>query len=286
MGGCMSWGFTGKPLSLIGWDQTGKGLWAVETAEGIYAALDEIKTASPTYLDYVVPFESVSVVEVSIIEDLKTFGEALLLVILVVFLFLQSWRATLVPILAIPGSFILDHRFPNYLYPGDAFNHPGNRLKHLSTRKYRMQSLATLPPSGQSLINNIVIRYADVLLAKAEEIIETNRNIDDAVKLINRIRTERNDVNITSLMMGLTQSQARQKLRQERRIEFALEGLYWSDIKRWKIGKDIYPVVVRDQVEGIIETKFPNGYLEYYDLLPISLSELSLNEKLVQNPGW
>jgi hypothetical protein len=69
-------------------------------------------------------------------------------------------------------------------------------------------------------------------------------------------------------------------------IEFALEGLYWSDIKRWKIGKDIYPVVVRDQVEGIIETKFPNGYLEYYDLLPISLSELSLNEKLVQNPGW
>lgn len=188
--------------------------------------------------------------------------------------------------IVIPGSYILDHRFPNYLYPGGAFNHPGNRLKHLSTRKYRMQTLASLPPSGQSLINNIVIRYADVLLAKAEAIIETNGNIDDAVKLINRIRTERNDVKITSLPMGLTQSQARQKLRQERRIEFALEGLYWSDIKRWKIGKDIYPVVVRDQVGGIIETKFPNGYLEYYDLLPIPLSELSLNEKLVQNPGW
>lgn len=188
--------------------------------------------------------------------------------------------------IVVPGSFILDHRFPNYLYPGGAFNHPGNRLKHLSTRKYRMQSLATLPPSGQSLINNIVIRYADVLLAKAEAIIETNGNIDDAVKLINRIRTERNDVKITSLPMGLTQSQARQKLRQERRIEFALEGLYWSDIKRWKIGKDIYPVVVRDQVGGIIETKFPNGYLEFYDLLPIPLSELSLNEKLIQNPGW
>lgn len=188
--------------------------------------------------------------------------------------------------IVVPGSYILDHRFPNYLYPGGAFNHPGNRLKHLSTRKYRMQTLASLPPSGQSLINNIVIRYADVLLAKAEAIIETNGNIDEAVMLINRIRTERADVKITSLPMGLTQSEARQKLRHERRIEFALEGLYWSDIKRWKIGPSIYPVVVRDQAGGIIETKFPNGYLEYYDLLPIPLSELSLNEKLVQNPGW
>ena len=79
---------------------------AVETAEGIYAALDELKTAFPADMDYVVPFESVSVVEVSINEVLKTFAEALLLVILVVFLFLQSWRATLVPILAIPVSII------------------------------------------------------------------------------------------------------------------------------------------------------------------------------------
>jgi starch-binding outer membrane protein, SusD/RagB family len=169
--------------------------------------------------------------------------------------------------IVVPGSYILDHRFPNYLYPGGAFNHPGNRLKHLSTRKYRMQTLASLPPSGQSLI-------------------KTNGNIDEALKLINRIRTERTDVKITSLPMGLTQSQARQKLRHERRIEFALEGLYWSDIKRWKIGKEIYPIVIKDHLGGIIETKFPNGYLEYYDLLPIPLSELSLNEKLVQNPGW
>ena len=188
--------------------------------------------------------------------------------------------------IVVPGSYILDHRFPNYLYPGGAFNHPGNRLKHLSTRKYRMQTLASLPPSGQSLINNIVIRYADVLLAKAEAIIETGGDIDEAVRLINRIRTERDDVKITPLTMGLSQSQAREKLRRERRVEFALEGLYWSDIKRWKIGKEIYPVVVKDHLGGVIETKFPNGYLEYYDLLPIPLSELSLNPKLTQNPGW
>ncbi|MDF0693060.1 RagB/SusD family nutrient uptake outer membrane protein [Aquirufa ecclesiirivi] len=186
----------------------------------------------------------------------------------------------------IPGSYILGFRFPNYLYPGGAFNHPGNRLKHLSARKYRENQLANLPTSGQSAINNIVLRYADVLLAKAEALIELNKNIDEAIGIINRIRTERKDVKITSIPTGLSQSEARIRLRKERRIEFALEGLYWSDIKRWNIGKDIYPVVVKDHLGGVIETKFPNGYLDYYNLLPIPVSELSLNPKLVQNPKW
>lgn len=185
-----------------------------------------------------------------------------------------------------PGDYILGFRFPNYLYPGGAYNHPGNRLKHLSTRKYRIDPITDLPPSGQSSLNNIVMRYADVILSKAEALIETNGNVDDAVALINRIRTERNDVKITLLPMGLSREVAREKLRNERRIEFALEGLYWSDIKRWKIGKDIYPIQIKDHTGSLIETKFPNGYLEYYNLLPIPDSELALNKKLLQNPGW
>lgn len=186
----------------------------------------------------------------------------------------------------LPGSYILDHQFPNHIYPDGAFNHPGNRLKHLSTRKYRIQSMSDLPPSGQSYINNIVLRYADVLLAKAEAIIETNGDIDEAIALINRIRTERDDVKIRPIPMGLSQTEARDILRHERRIEFALEGLYWSDIRRWKIGKTIYPIVIKDHLGGIIETKFPAGYLEFYDLLPIPVNEISLNEKVTQNPGW
>jgi len=185
-----------------------------------------------------------------------------------------------------PGDYILGYRFPNYLYPGGAFNHPGNRLKHLSTRKYRIEPESVLPPSGQSSLNNIVLRYADVILSKAEAIIETNGNVDAAVALINRIRTERTDVKITALPMGLSREAAREKLRHERRIEFALEGLYWPDIKRWKIGKDLYPLVIKDHTNSLIETRFPNGYLEYYNLLPIPNSELSLNKSLTQNPGW
>ncbi|MBN7815879.1 efflux RND transporter permease subunit [Algoriphagus pacificus] len=79
---------------------------ALETAEGVYAALDELKATFPNDLEYTISFESVSVVDVSIKEVLHTFMEALILVVIVVFLFLQSWRATLVPVLAIPVSII------------------------------------------------------------------------------------------------------------------------------------------------------------------------------------
>ena len=186
----------------------------------------------------------------------------------------------------LPGSYFLGYQFPNYLYPGGAFNHSGNSLRHLSTRKYRIKDEADLPPSGQSYINDIILRYADVILSKAEAIIETNGNVDEAITLINRIRTERDDVKITALPTGLSREEARDKLRRERRVELALEGKYWMDIKRWKICNDIYPCRVYDHNGGIIETKFPNGYLPQYDLLPIPDSERSLNPNLTQNPGW
>ncbi|MDR1501449.1 MAG: RagB/SusD family nutrient uptake outer membrane protein [Prevotella sp.] len=188
--------------------------------------------------------------------------------------------------IVLPGSYILGSQFPNYLYPGGSFNHPGCRIKHLACRKYRVQEETALPVSGQSYINYIVLRYADVLLSKAEALIETNGDINEAIALINRIRTERNDVKISPLPSGLSKEEAREKLRKERRIEFAMEGLYWSDIKRWNIGKDIYPVEIYDHNGGLVETKFPNGYPEYYNLLPIPDKERSLNENMKQNPGW
>lgn len=79
---------------------------ALETAKGVYQAMDQLKKSFPKDVDYIVPFESVSVVKVSIDEVVKTLLEALSLVIIVVFLFLQSWRATLIPVLAIPVSII------------------------------------------------------------------------------------------------------------------------------------------------------------------------------------
>lgn len=79
---------------------------AIETANGVIAKMEELKKAFPNDIDYMIPFESVSVVEVSISEVVHTLVEALILVTLVVFLFLQTWRATLIPILAIPVSIL------------------------------------------------------------------------------------------------------------------------------------------------------------------------------------
>jgi hydrophobic/amphiphilic exporter-1 (mainly G- bacteria), HAE1 family len=79
---------------------------ALETATGVYAEMEKLRKSFPADLDYSVPFETVSVVKVSIQEVVKTLLIALMLVVIVVFIFLQSWRATLIPVLAIPVSII------------------------------------------------------------------------------------------------------------------------------------------------------------------------------------
>lgn len=82
------------------------GANAIETNKGVLHALSEMKKNFPKDMDYKIPVETTSVVEMSITEVLHTLIEALILVTLVVFLFLQNWRATLIPILAIPVSLI------------------------------------------------------------------------------------------------------------------------------------------------------------------------------------
>jgi HAE1 family hydrophobic/amphiphilic exporter-1 len=79
---------------------------ALETADNVYATMNELKKSFPPDIDYVVPFESITVVKVSVEEVIETLIIALVLVIIVVFLFLQSWRTTLIPVLAIPVSII------------------------------------------------------------------------------------------------------------------------------------------------------------------------------------
>ncbi|HTI09702.1 MAG TPA: efflux RND transporter permease subunit [Puia sp.] len=79
---------------------------ALATAEGVYQSMANMKKYFPADIDYVVPFESVSVVKVSIADVVTTLLVALLLVTIVVFLFLQNWRSTLIPVLAIPVAII------------------------------------------------------------------------------------------------------------------------------------------------------------------------------------
>src|ERR1700761_7133927 len=79
---------------------------ALQTADNVYAKLAELSKSFPPDVKYVVPFESVTIIQVSMQEVIGTLIKALTLVALVVFLFLQNWRATIIPIFAIPVSIL------------------------------------------------------------------------------------------------------------------------------------------------------------------------------------
>jgi len=103
---------SGKPAAFLLIYQA-PGANALDTYKGIMEALDRLRPSFPKDIDFKIPLETATVVQISINEVLHTFMEALVLVVLVVFLFLQSWRATLIPVLAIPvsliGTFIFFH---------------------------------------------------------------------------------------------------------------------------------------------------------------------------------
>ena len=84
--------------------QTGAN--ALDTAKNIKLKMDELKAEFPAGMQYSIPYDTSDFVKATINEVFHTFAEALVLVVLVVFLFLQSWRATLIPIIAVPISLI------------------------------------------------------------------------------------------------------------------------------------------------------------------------------------
>ena len=82
------------------------GANAMEVAEKVKKAMKEISANFPEGLSYEIPFDMTTYISESIHEVYKTLFEALVLVILVVYLSLQSWRATLIPLVAVPISLI------------------------------------------------------------------------------------------------------------------------------------------------------------------------------------
>ena len=82
------------------------GANALDTAEAVQNTLERLSKRFPEGITYKIPYDTTKFVKVSIEEVIHTFGEALVLVVLVVFIFLQNWRATLIPVLAIPVSLV------------------------------------------------------------------------------------------------------------------------------------------------------------------------------------
>jgi hydrophobe/amphiphile efflux-1 (HAE1) family protein len=144
--------YNGKPATLVGiFLQPGAN--ALEVGDEVKRTVEELKKNFPQGLDYAIPYDTTRFVEVSIREVLKTLGEAILLVVLVVFVFLQNWRATLIPILAVPVSLL--GTFVGLLLLGYSIN--------------------TLTLFGMVLAIGIVVDDAIVVLENIERIIHEEK---------------------------------------------------------------------------------------------------------------
>ncbi len=146
-------------------------------------------------------------------------------------------------------------------------------------------------PWGASSLNYIIVRYADVLLMKAEALIELNKDLDIARDLINQVRAKAArsvdasysprdcDPMVANYAVGQysatawNQDYARRAVRHERRVELAMEGLRWFDLLRWGTAVDVVNKYYQFEV----------AYQPYYSSASLSADELyfpiPLNQK-------
>lgn len=97
--------YNGRPAVVFGlFLQPGAN--ALNVAEGVAKKLEELSQTFPEGLQYAIPYDTTSFVNVSIKEVIKTFIEAIILVVIVIYFFLQNFRATIIPVLAVPVSII------------------------------------------------------------------------------------------------------------------------------------------------------------------------------------
>jgi multidrug efflux pump len=97
--------YKGKPAAVVAVYQL-PGSNAVQTAAGVRKLMNEVKQRFPQDLEYDIALDTTLAVTEGLNEIKHTLFEAILLVILVVYIFLQGWRATLIPLLAVPVSLI------------------------------------------------------------------------------------------------------------------------------------------------------------------------------------
>ena len=143
-----------------------------------------------------------------------------------------------------------------------------------NVRKF-LVPLSVSPDYNTNSAGFVVLRFADVLLMKAEALNELGRT-QEAEEPLYRVRrraglTNRSDVE------GLSQAAMREKIRHERRIELAFEGHRWFDMVRWDGGQ-----YALDFLHTIGKSNAAQKHL----LFPIPQKERDANPNLTQNPGY
>jgi hypothetical protein len=185
----------------------------------------------------------------------------------------------------------------NIVYDGEQwlqdrppFNaNPPNRRTGYRIDKYvyDFKDGTTQPNNGQDWY---LFRYADVLLMRAEALIETGNTGQEVYDLINQVRQRVGMPTIEEVEgAGLSPDELTDVLRHERRVELAFENTRFPDLKRWGTVAEAYARSADDSKPGGNDTPIvPNvSYQgERSIILPIPQAELDANPALEQHPAW
>lgn len=175
----------------------------------------------------------------------------------------------------------------NALVNGD-FQTDTQNFFYYMYRKFVATGVSEIISRDYAPVDAPLIRYADVVLMWAEALNEQGL-INDAIGLVNQIRGRAGvallNSNAATTVTG--QDDLRNRIRNERRVEFPIEGVSYFDELRWQTWKDVvfYPGNGRKQIWGgnVAGYSFKADYIYTW---PIPLGDIVMNPSLKQNPGW
>jgi hypothetical protein len=200
-------------------------------------------------------------------------------------------------------TLVMPYSFDGYTMAGDAKTYIPDAKKSANFTSLRIRKWVDYGDDyvhQNSGVNNIIIRYADVLLMRAEALVESGAyEYDEVTGLVNEVR-QRTSVGMPKVEdvegSGLDAEQLRQIIRHERRVEFAFEGTRLMDIQRWDIGAEVIsdglgyrPELLTSrsiQYELYVFRQRTFNQSKGY-LWPIPISEINANDSIqVNNPGY
>ena len=177
--------------------------------------------------------------------------------------------------------------YPGSVYMGKTVATDRFAITGYGLLKYSIYSAATAPSDvanlgkGQSATNYMVLRYADILLMYAEAKNEADGPDASVYAAVNAVRER---VDMPAVPEGLNQDEMRQVIRHERRVEFAGEGYYYNDIRRWKMAEEVMNAPIKTHDNRVIETRHFDASRDYW--WPIPTHQMDLNAALEQNNGY
>lgn len=168
--------------------------------------------------------------------------------------------------------------------------------KFINEARYNADATEIIDVMTNDPVPWIYFRYAEILLNYAEAINEAV-GPDQAYESINLIRRR---AGMPDLPTGLSQAEMRERIRHERKIELAFEEHRYFDVRRWKIAEQTENITVNMiKITGpigseVYETAPTHGpevtvnrvFLSHQYFWPIMRSEILINPKLEQNPGY